>query len=76
MCAMLPLESAGTWQSTSQTTAPAKMATGNTRRPWNSRMPFQIMPQATKISAAGTSRGMTNSPEGALQNTIDEAPTR
>ena len=56
--------------------APAKIATGNSRRPWNSRTPFQIMPQATKISAAGNSGGNANIGAGALHSAIDEAPIR
>jgi hypothetical protein len=37
------------------TTAPANSAPGNTARPWNSRAPFQIMPQAMNSSALGSS---------------------
>ncbi len=56
--------------------APAKIATGKSRRPWNRRTPFQIMPQATKINAAGNSCGNANIGAGELHNTIDEAPIR
>ena len=55
----LPAENGGNWQSESHTNAPAKAATGNRRRPRNSRTPFQIMPQATKIIANGISDGST-----------------
>ncbi len=37
--------------------APAKAAIGSSGRPWNSRTPFQIMPQARKVSACGNSGG-------------------
>ena len=56
--------------------APKKFMIGITGRPWNRRTPFQIMPQATKIKAAGTSGGSVNNGDGALHSAIDEAPIR
>ena len=60
----------------SHTSAPAKAATDNMRRPWNSRTPFQTMPQAMKIKAAGTSGGKANIGCGTLHSAIEEAPIR
>ena len=73
---MLPDDNAGTWLRVSQLTAPAKIATGNKVRPWNSRTPFQIMPQATKSNADGNSRGKGNNGVGALHKANDEAPIK
>ena len=56
--------------------APAKSAIGSSRRPWNSRTPFQIMPQAMKIIAAGHSGGSRTSGGGAPHSAIEEAPIR
>ena len=45
-------------------------------RPRNSRTPFQIMPQAMKIMAAGMTGGSRNNWAGALHKAIEEAPIR
>ncbi len=76
MRAWLPGGSIGNWHSTSHVIAPANAATGNSRRPWNSRTPFHTMPQAKKVKACGNSGGNRNSGAGAPQSAIDEAPIK
>jgi hypothetical protein len=53
-----------------------KVANGNTRLPWNSRTPFQIMPQARKVSAPGTIGGNWMIGVGMVPNAIAEAPIK
>ena len=76
MRSWLPCGSSGSWQSTSHTMAPAKAAIGSSRRPWNSRTPFQIMPQATKVSACAISVGNWYTGAGAPQSAIDADPSK
>jgi hypothetical protein len=56
--------------------APAKAAIGHSRRPWNSRTPFQIMPQAKNSSASENSVGSFTTGDGVLQKPIEAAPIR
>lgn len=51
-----------------------KVAKGSTRLPWNSRTPFQIMPQARKVNASGTAGGNLINVDGMLPSASDEAP--
>ena len=53
-----------------------KVALGSKRLPWNSRTPFQIMPQARKVKAPGTASGNLINGVGMLHSAIDEAPIR
>ena len=66
----------GSWHNATHTMAPANAAIGNSRRPWNSRTPFQIMPQARKVIAGGNSLGNSNSGAGVPQSAIDAAPIK
>ena len=53
-----------------------KAAVGNSGRPWNSRTPFQIMPQARNVSACANSLGKSIIGAGAPQSAIDDAPIK
>jgi len=53
-----------------------KVATGKSRLPWNKRTPFQIMPQARKVNAPGTTEGNAMIGSGMLASAIAAAPIR
>jgi hypothetical protein len=73
----LPLSSTpGIWPIPSQTAAPMKVAKGKRRLPWNKRTPSQIMPQARKVNAPGTTEGNVMIESGMLASAMAAAPIR
>jgi hypothetical protein len=53
-----------------------KVAKGKGRLPWNKRTPFQIMPQARKVNAPGTTEGNVMIESGILASAMAAAPIR